>query len=157
QSLRGTLLYRPADGTRVRLSAYNVWRGRDMNALFLNPIVSFGPLSVPTQVAQNSDLAGPENTSGRSGGQVPLFPIHYWGATLQWDQKLGDHTLTSITSYLNYLWQVNVKFNQAVFPSPPERSIHQGQSDTLWTQELRLSSPAAGRLDYQGGVYLYRE
>lgn len=152
QSLRGTLLYRPTDTARVRLSGYNVWRGRGADLPNrLTPAVSLGPLSTAADVQLQSDIADPENTSVNLVGLNRWYcPQHYWGSTLQWDQELGDYTLTSITAYLDYEWTQDF-----TFPSPGINSMV--QADQLWTQELRLASPIGGRVDYQGGLYFYDE
>lgn len=81
-----------------------------------------------------------------------------WGVSLQADLGLGDHTLTSITSYRkwnnreirdgSWIDQVYVGF-PLVRDDGPQRS-------NTFTQELRLTSPTGGFVDYVAGAYYYR-
>ncbi|NRF70586.1 TonB-dependent receptor [Aquincola sp. S2] len=70
-------------------------------------------------------------------------------ADLQW--QLGQHTLTSITAYKTYHFDA---VNDEGSPFDVYRNAGGFWNDYRQaTQEFRLSSPAGGLVDYQGGLY----
>ena len=81
-----------------------------------------------------------------------------WGVSLQADLGLGEHTLTSVTSYRkwnnrelrdgSWIDQVYVGF-PLVRDDGPQRS-------NTFTQELRIASPTGGFVDYVIGGFYYR-
>jgi len=81
-----------------------------------------------------------------------------WGTSLQADLNLGEHTLTSITSYRkwnnreirdgSWIDQVYVGF-PLIRDDGPQRS-------NTFTQELRLTSPTGGFVDYVLGAFYYK-
>ncbi len=81
-------------------------------------------------------------------------------ANVSW--KLGDNTVTSVTSYqdwkFNYLQDVDgteIVIPAAVSGGAPKGSINQygPYQSTQLTQELRLASNSAGPLNYLGGLF----
>ncbi len=81
-----------------------------------------------------------------------------WGASLQADYELGDHTLTGIWAYRkwnnrevregDWLDRVYREFNQLHDDGP--------QYSNTFSQEVRLVSPSGGMLEYVLGAYFYR-
>lgn len=78
-----------------------------------------------------------------------------WGVSLQADVELGEHTLTSITSYRG--WD-NVEIRDGDWLDQPYVGLNQlhddgPQKSTTFTQELRIASPTGQFLEYVLGAY----
>ncbi len=78
-----------------------------------------------------------------------------WGISLQADIELGEHTLTSITSYRG--WD-NVEIRDGDWVDRAYVGINQlhdngPQTSDTFTQELRITSPAGKFLEYVVGGY----
>lgn len=73
------------------------------------------------------------------------------GATLNMDLELGDHTLTSISSLLDYKTReiVNVDFSGISFLD----GTNLREDYRQYSQELRLASPGGEAFNYIAGVY----
>ncbi len=81
-----------------------------------------------------------------------------WGTSLQADLSLGGHTLTSITSYRK--WD-NTEVRDGAWVDQVYRTVpliydDGPQKSSTFTQELRLTSPTGGMLDYVLGAYYYK-
>lgn len=81
-----------------------------------------------------------------------------WGASLQADLTLGEHTVTSITSYRK--WN-NTEIRDGswvdqVYTTVPLIYDDGPQKSSTFTQELRLTSPTGGAFDYVLGAFYYR-
>jgi iron complex outermembrane recepter protein len=81
-----------------------------------------------------------------------------WGTSLQADLGLGEHTLTSITSYRK--WN-NTEIRDGSWVDQVYRTVpliydDGPQKSSTFTQELRLTSPTGGMLDYVVGAYYYK-
>jgi iron complex outermembrane recepter protein len=81
-----------------------------------------------------------------------------WGTSLQADLGLGEHTLTSITSYRK--WN-NTEIRDGswvdqVYLTVPLIYDDGPQKSSTFTQELRLTSPTGGMVDYVVGAYYYK-
>lgn len=95
---------------------------------------------------------GPSNDAGCvNNGKGTSFTT--WGLSNQVDWRIGEHTLTSITAYRefrqgNYFYDVD---------SLPEFIFTQfgTQSAENVSQEVRLTSPTGGRLEYVLGLYYF--
>ncbi|KTE37398.1 TonB-dependent receptor [Sphingopyxis sp. HIX] len=74
-----------------------------------------------------------------------------FGATLNADLELGDHTLTSISSLLDYKTReiVDVDFSGISFLD----GTNLREDYRQFSQELRFASPGGETFDYIGGVY----
>lgn len=78
-----------------------------------------------------------------------------WGIALQADIELGDHTLTSITSYRG--WD-NTEIRDGDWLDRPYVGLNQlhdngPQTSNTFSQELRIASPAGQFLEYVVGAY----
>jgi outer membrane receptor protein involved in Fe transport len=70
------------------------------------------------------------------------------GVTINWD--LGGHTLTSLTGYAQYEYSDEIEGDR----SPVEFfSVTMSEDYEQWSQELRLASSLAGRVDYVAGLF----
>ena len=91
-----------------------------------------------------------------------------WGLSLQGDLALGRHTLTSITSYRKF---DNTEFRDGSWVSQPYLGVPAAppptgafplvrdeapQTSSTFTQELRLTSPTGGFVDYVAGAFFYK-
>lgn len=80
-----------------------------------------------------------------------------WGVSFQADIELDGPTITSITSYRKY---DSNEIRDGDFLSTPYVGISQShdfgpQTGDTFTQELRLTSPSGGFLEYVAGLYYY--
>jgi len=76
------------------------------------------------------------------------------GISLEANWKLAEHTLTSITAFKNYHFNA---VNDEGTPFDIQRNSGGYWNDYKQTsQELRLSSPVGGFVDYQTGLYLIK-
>ena len=74
-----------------------------------------------------------------------------FGATLNADLEIGEHTLTSVTSLLDYKTReiVDVDFSGISFLD----GTNLREDYRQFSQELRLTSPGGEAFNYIGGVY----
>ncbi|MBX9642801.1 MAG: TonB-dependent receptor [Novosphingobium sp.] len=81
-----------------------------------------------------------------------------WGTSLQADLSLGDHTLTSITSYRKWNNREirDGSWIDQVYVGTPLIRDDGPQRSSTFTQELRLASPTGGFVDYVVGAFYYR-
>jgi outer membrane receptor protein involved in Fe transport len=155
--LRVSVLFQPTDKFSVRLTGF----GQDLSA-FAGPTVDvdrFTLAPLTGDLTQNRFIREPSNISYRN----------YTG-TVTWD--LGPATLVSSTSYGKVDTFGRSDPTDLVF-SPPTGTLGQVLSgafkttlggledqqvnDHKFTQELRLSSPASDRFEWQLGAYYTRE
>ena len=123
-------------------------------------IGALNPTPSPAQLVQESILAPAKG--GGTNQSIQSLPNHTneltYGYSLQADYALGGHTLTSITSWRKWNneeirdgdW-VDQVYRQIplVHDDGPERSH-------TFTQELRLTSPTGGFVDYVLGAFYYQ-
>jgi iron complex outermembrane receptor protein len=86
-----------------------------------------------------------------------------WGLSGQLDYELaGGHVLTSITAYRSW---ANTEFREGDFRGEAARYVGVGfasvrdfgpQESSTFSQEVRLTSPSGGALEYVLGAYYYR-
>jgi iron complex outermembrane recepter protein len=115
------------------------------------------------------DGAGFEGVKSRNIRQnlVTATKEESWGLALQADIELGEHMLTSITSYRGWDnteirdgdWLDRAYADQLQFTGSPGRvglaQLHDSgpQESKTFTQEIRIASPAGQFLDYVLGAY----
>lgn len=85
-----------------------------------------------------------------------------WGLSAQADYELADgHTLTSITAYRSW---ANTELREGDFRSRPALYVGNAfagiddfgpQDSSTFSQEVRLTSPSGGKLEYSLGAYYY--
>ncbi len=66
------------------------------------------------------------------------------------DWQLGDYTLTSVTGYLKYDYS---EICDCDFTGARQFNLLSEEAYKQWSQELRISSPAADRIHWLGGLY----
>ncbi len=95
---------------------------------------------------------GEENQQGCVDGGNRGWTESY-GFSAQADMEIGDHTLTSITAYRAVEGEVTAYDVDSV---PAYRLNQIGPLDTHnVSQELRLTSPSGGRVEYVAGLYYF--
>jgi iron complex outermembrane receptor protein len=107
-------------------------------------------------------VASPTNRSVESDGNT-FMTTEQQGVSLQGDLSLGDHTLTSITAYRTWNLENNVDVDGWAGTVPVYVpfgngyfSINGGGLDIAqFTQELRLTSPSGGPLEYTVGLFYF--
>jgi len=153
---RAQVLYDPSDDLRIYVAAD--WHKNDDDCCA--DIIATGPLTgagLPTTNLSTSVLPAPlgSNTRAVSQNLVTATKEEGWGISLQADIGLGEHTLTSITSYRewdnteirdgDWLDRAYVGFTQLHDDGP--------QTTDTFTQELRIASPAGDTFNYVIGGY----
>lgn len=112
-----------------------------------------------------AQLLGPVVAS-RHNGEVnidaPSFnKTRQWIASLEANLELGDHTLTSLTAWQDFRFNNNVDVDGLYTPSPifvpfsnGKGALNGGPAGVKqFSQELRLTSPQGGALNYVTGLY----
>lgn len=143
--------WQPADGTDINLTGE--WTGADQDPQIstLRLLVT-DTLGVKSWETAKGTPVGPANRTTTS--PTDLFNKQANSAyTLQIDQDVMDHTLSSVTSYREI--HINENFDPVATNAP----LYTGtQGDEVrykqFSQELRITSPASQRLRYViGGIY----
>ena len=155
-ALRGTLQWAPTAQLTMTLKAeaseFDV-TGRADQLTVSTPAM----LSLVQSIDPAAEGAFDYNKSGP--GVDPFFTEEFdntetRNVMLNIDYGLGEHTLTSITSYIAYEYDKNddVDFsNLSLLAYPGE------QDYDAWSQELRITSPLSDRFEYIVGVYYSSE
>lgn len=148
---RARLRWQPGAGTDIVLTGE--WTGANQDpAVTTLRAFATDALGVRTYEAAQGTPVGPGNLVTTS--TTDLFnKAGSQAYTLSIDQDVGDHTLSSVTSYRNI--HVNENFDPESSNAPLYRS-YQGDNVRYrqFSQEVRLTSPADQRLRYViGGIY----
>ena len=155
--LRGQVIGDVTDTLHVKLIA-DYRKADDQCCAFVPGAIS--SLASPTQIAQSAILAPLLGAATR--GSIQSLPNRTeeqtYGASLQADLALGGHTLTSITAWRK--WD-NEEIRDGDWVDQLYRSvplIHDDgpESAHTFTQELRLTSPTGGFVDYVVGAFYYQ-
>jgi iron complex outermembrane receptor protein len=113
---------------------------------FLAAMVAAGhPLTKLTSL----DFTVDDETAGKDETQI-------YGTSAQFDVKAwGGHTLTSITAFNEFY--DNIKVLSADGLPIDVGTGPQPLKQLSYSEELRIASPTGQRLEYLGGIYLFRE
>jgi iron complex outermembrane receptor protein len=143
--------WQPTEGTDINITGE--WTGADQDPA-VTSIRAFATnaLGIRDQETANGTPIGPANLVNYS--PTPLYNKQKSSAfTLQIDQDIADHVLTSVTSYRKIAVRENfdpVSTNSTRYVSTPGDDVRYRQV----SQELRVTSPAEQRLRYVfGGIY----
>ncbi len=104
------------------------------------PIPGCGPNAVVTP-----------NSRFSCGADPSFFTGHDYGVSGQVDWRIGDYTLTSISSYRRYLQDGRLDVDGLPVFAFANGNIF---NNKVATQELRIASPAGQQLEYVAGIYL---
>jgi iron complex outermembrane receptor protein len=156
-TIRGQLLWTPANNVRVRLIG-------DYSNQYTNccDLVLAGVVSPPngknfyaySEAFGYTPVVNPFNRQADTNSQIKAAQ-ETGGVSLEGDWSLPRATLTSITAWRFWNWWPN---NDADF-TPLSVLIQQQQGDhqTQFSQEFRIASAGVNRIDYVGGLFLFRE
>ena len=149
KGVRGKLLWRPNDDlTLVLAGEYQEGFSRDV------PIIQMLGVNPAYNALFNGQARrpGPETYLSFDDGDNHST-VRLRGTSLQADYSLGDFTLTSVTAFRDVARR-NVS---DLDHTPIDIMNHNdGSIDARqFTQEVRLTSPSGGRLEYVAGLYYY--
>ena len=157
-AFRATATYKPADNFDVTLKG-EVGRDIDKGGLVLRqvdcpPNPAFGPAQgfCAVNVAAHAPT-GLDNSlySSNPGNETRL---HTYETVLTANYKLGEQTITSVTGYTGYRFNLNLDddgtASQLINVQAPEK-YHQ------FSQELRIASPTDGKIEYLAGAYYQQD
>jgi iron complex outermembrane receptor protein len=155
--VRGMLIGDPTKTLHVKLIA-DYHKADDQCCSFV--IGALNPSPSASQAALESVL--PRALGGDTRQSIESSPNRTldetYGISLQADQEIGEHTLTSITSWRQWN-NTEVRngdwLDQIYLGTPQVRDLGPQRSNTF-TQELRLTSPVGGFVDYVVGAFYYR-
>jgi iron complex outermembrane receptor protein len=152
KSMRGRLLWEPSQPVTVNLIADYTQFDRKGGVPW--SVYQSRPGSLLSQrLAACGVTVGPRNQDGCiDGGQDQTTKTY--GFSGQVDAKLGDLTLTSISAYREF----RSSFRASDVDSVPVNRLNVNESPTNiknFSQELRLTSPMGGRVDYVLGLYYF--
>jgi iron complex outermembrane receptor protein len=121
----------------------------------------------PVALAQLAPIV-PSPTNTRVENDAPTFNnTEQWGASLEANLELGDHTLTSISAYRTWDFANNIDVDGLNNPQPlflaPLVATFIGQFNRnggttdirQLSQELRIASPTGGLFEYVAGLFYY--
>jgi outer membrane receptor protein involved in Fe transport len=107
---------------------------------FLTAINTLGALEAGTAI--------PAPDSRYSTPDLAELTTRNYTLTMEFD--VGDHVLTSVTGYSAYDFDFR---QQSDFVPIPIASVGQEEDFEQFSQELRVTSPTGGVLEYLGGIY----
>jgi iron complex outermembrane recepter protein len=117
-------------------------------------IIGTTPTNAAVLALTGTNISGDDTRSIRQN-LVTATKEESWGVALQADIELGDHTLTSISSYRG--WD-NTEIRDGDWLDRPYVGLNQlhdngPQKSKTFSQELRITSPAGKFLEYVIGAY----
>lgn len=164
--LRGKLLFTPSADLSILLGAdYLYAESRGTSSMFLETSTVAYPTGVRTQsTTLPTNLRNVGITPGFRNREVaqntlPQFKDAFGGALAQIDYKMGEYDLTAISGYRFWRSTQGGDLDQfpTLTPATPTQQIDLGHVNSKqYTQEIRLSSPKGGLIDYQVGLYYFR-
>lgn len=155
-SVRGKLRWLPTDNIEVKWASDYADRSCDCAASPIRSIEPFG--GNEARVQEILDLIAPVDP-GDDNDQVsinrsPFSDSEQWGHSLEVNWDLASYTLTSITAYRGF--EINAYGDIDSQPVDTFGANQFGGSEQKqFTQELRLTSPAEGRLTYVAGLFYF--
>jgi iron complex outermembrane receptor protein len=164
--MRGKLLFTPSEDLSILLGADYVYvENRGNSGMYVATSTVAYPSGVRTQSATlPTILQSVGITPGFRNRQVaqntlPQFKDAFGGALAQIDYKMGEFDLIAISGYR--FWRSTQGGDLDGFATlttaTPTQQIDLGHVNSKqYTQEIRLSSPKGGLIDYQVGLYYFR-
>ncbi len=165
--LRGRLLWEPTSQLTINLIGdYGKTRtteGGDFFTLVKSSGAGLLPLPTPFPIPDNvtANLASCGVTAGVGNrnfctGQYFLEHSYSGGASLEIDYQAAPFTITSVTAYRKSLESGDGAATNVFRGDPLELQVTNGpvhRPIDLFTQELRVSSPANQMVEYTGGLF----
>ncbi len=158
-NLRGQLLYKPSD--RLSLRIIGDWgrqdsftagsillgaiRNYDNGALFPNNYYDRSARLGYTPVAANPALRTTDTDAD------PRYRMNQHGVNVTTDWDIGPATLTSVTAYRAWNWYPHNDGDGTSIDAGAD--FHQSNEQRQVSQELRIASNGARRVDYVAGLY----
>ncbi len=158
-NLRGQLLYKPSD--RLTLRIIGDWgrqdsftagsillgaiRNYDNGALFPNNYYDRSARLGYTPVAANPSLRTTDTDAD------PRYRMNQHGVNVTTDWDIGPATLTSVTAYRAWNWYPHNDGDGTSIDAGAD--FHQSNEQRQVSQELRIASNGARRVDYVAGLY----
>jgi iron complex outermembrane receptor protein len=158
--LRGRLVFEPTESFSIGLIAsYSEIENRCCMGEQIDALGEFG-IATPGFLAGQEAAGLPFNNFDDSdhkvdGDEEPLDQTESTTLSMQVDWQVGDGiVLTSITGYQN--WD-----NDSALSTDALKNnlvdVFEEQENHIYSQELRITSPAGEKFDYLAGLYLYRQ
>lgn len=111
-----------------------------------NP-VAFDPYAAPLV-----GLAGDTNDKVIEPNALTTYDLTR-GASLQWDETIGDYALTTVTAYREWDTRNRNAFNTQPVPLLTHNDTDTGQHQ--FSQEIRIASPVGETVDYVAGLFFF--
>ena len=139
-------------GETIQLTLRGDWRKTNDDCC--GEIIGTTPTNAAALALRNTGISG-DLTRRVAQNLTTATKEKGWGGSLQADIELGEHTLTSITSYRG--WD-NLEIRDGDWLDQPYVGLNQlhdigPQKSTTFTQELRIASPTGQFLEYVLGAY----
>ncbi len=139
-------------GESIRFTLRGDWRKANDDCCA--EIIGTTPSNAAALALAGTNIGGEETRAIRQN-LVTATKEESWGIALQADIELGNHTLTSITSYRG--WD-NLEIRDGDWLDRPYIGLNQlhdngPQKSKTFSQELRISSPTGQLLEYVLGAY----
>lgn len=139
-------------GESIRFTLRGDWRKANDDCCA--EIIGTTPSNAAALALAGTNIGGEETRAIRQN-LVTATKEESWGIALQADIELGNHTLTSITSYRG--WD-NLEIRDGDWLDQPYIGLNQlhdngPQKSKTFSQELRISSPTGQLLEYVLGAY----
>jgi iron complex outermembrane receptor protein len=161
-TFNGKLLWRPTSNLEVyfiadyqshRDNGSSVWTIRSYGTgdSGVNPAFA-SPTFIRDELTAFGVTPGPNNDAGAWDG--PIYTRNNTeGAQVEVNYHLGDYTLTSVSAYRAYDYNVALEVDSTPLPIFDTNTgfIHSGQA----TQEFRITSPSGRPFEYVAGLYFY--
>ncbi|WP_440977780.1 TonB-dependent receptor [Sphingomonas pseudosanguinis] len=158
-NLRGQLLYKPSDALTLRIigdwgrqSSFTAGsillgaiRNYDNGAPFLNNYYDRAARLGYTPVAANPALRTTDTDAD------PRYRMNQHGVNVTTDWDVGPATLTSVTAYRAWNWYPHNDGDGTSIDAGAD--FHQSNEQRQVSQELRIASNGARRVDYVAGLY----
>jgi iron complex outermembrane receptor protein len=160
-SVKADLLWKPSDALSFRLIGDYARQTGDMGfylsgqvlpTTLANGAAVKGFYQHATEVGYDPIAVNPYNRqTDINGSQAIKMPSG--GVTARIDATLGGHTLTSITAARFWKWIPNWDGDQFGADVLGQATVNTDQKQ--FSQELRLTSPSGGTIEYTAGLYYF--
>jgi iron complex outermembrane receptor protein len=164
QGVRGKLVYQPAENLKFTLAGDYAFTYENVPT---GVFAATSRVAYPTgAVTPNADLAvilaasgiaaGPNNTNVAPSFNADVRDKNF-GGSFTAEIGLGNHTLTSITAYRKWKNRQHQDWDgTGTLTAATARGEDLGTVDSdQFSQELRLTSPKGGLIDYVVGLYYF--